>query len=197
MNIQSKLTYFFIAIAIVAISFGLNWMITDPAWTYEAVGGYFGGVLGGLSVLILVTSSYFQQKRDQEDDVMRRYELLYDDITGCSAQLFNRMIEEKMLKGRKLQKGGRIYEAKKKQFENGDRGVYLRFLKDEEKKLKEIVKEKTKVSKSIDRYLKMCDLIFVGNSDIVKALEKTDIGIVYKILYDKNKTETPEKGQKS
>lgn len=191
-NTQSKLTHLFAFLTSLAVCVGAYWMITDPTWTYEAVGGYFGGVLGGLSVLILVTNLYFQQKKDHNDDIMRRYELLYNDITGCSAQLFKRMLDDKTLKDKmfqheKAQIDEDSLEKKKKQLENGDRGAFLRLLRDVEDIFECIHDDKIKVNESIDRYLTMCSLIFVGNSDIVKALEETDIGIVYKILKNTNK----------
>lgn len=196
---------FTILLALLCLGGAVYWVSTDSQWTFGELGSYIGGSLGGIAVIILVYTTFAQQKeidrqnkRAEQEAIMRQYETLYHDITGNSAQIIYHAMHAEC-----ISLTTDLYEKKRVRMQAGDRGVFLRVLLEWHKARREIEQEnirpdlikvededrRGKIFSSIKRFQDLCSVIFDDDkndthSDLYKALWQTEIGRVYKVLKD-------------
>ncbi len=203
--------YLSIGLVLLIGVFACVWWFSDIEWSYATFGDYLGGTLGSVAVLILIYTTWEQQKeiqkqnqRAEEEGIFRTYEVLYNDITGYSAQIISRAVRDGFYDGVSRKDANvNSYKTLYERMNAGDRGIFLRKIEDWAKKhectksLKDVSvnlkSEKIEEGKSrtidaITGYNALCAFLFNGeresNKSIYEALRKTEVGRVYEILKD-------------
>lgn len=196
---------FVIALTTLCIGAAIYWLSSDMSWSFGELGSYIGGSLGGIAVLILVYTTFSQQKeidrqndRAEQEAIRRQYEILYDEITGNAAQIVYHS-----MKAGCISLLPELYELKRERMHAGDRGVFLRIILEWHKQRREEGQDnirpdlvnvedeerRGKIFSSIHRFQDLCSVIYDDHKDqshahLYKALWQTEIGRTYKILKD-------------
>lgn len=196
---------FVILLTFTCIAAGIYWVTSDISWSFGELGSYIGGSLGGIAVIILVYTTFSQQKeidrqndRAEQEAIRRQYEILYNEITGNAAQIVYHS-----MKAGCISLLPELYELKRQRMQSGDRGVFLRIILEWHSKRKDEGKEniredliavedeerRGKIFSSVNRFRDLCSVIYddhadEAHADLYKALWQTEIGRTYKVLKD-------------
>lgn len=160
-------------------------------WARGELGDYFGGGLGGISVLFIVYTVWLQigqideqQKETYEAGVFRIFQALKPELEGLSARIVSKAIKAGLV----TEDPNEPFSGMLQTFSEIDRTVFLRAL--QKSKYSNPIKvghENADLKEAIERYKNIMDLLDKSlaktvtkqDDDFARALKATEVYVTY------------------
>ena len=184
----------FLCLAWVVVGFKIFFSDSIPlnyAWARGELGDYFGGGLGGISVLFIVATVWLQigqidaQRNESfEAGVFRIFQALKPELEGLSARIVSKSIKAGLLSEDPNEPFSEMLQT----FRTVDRTVFLRAL--QKPKYSDVIRdghENTDLMDAIERYKNIMDLldksltetVTKNDDDFARAIKATEVYVTY------------------
>lgn len=184
----------FLCVAWIVYGFKIFFSDSIPlnyVWARGELGDYFGGGLGGISVLFIVAAVWLQidqiqdqQKETFEAGVFRIFQALKPELEGLSARIVSKTIKAGLV----TEDPNEPFSEMLKTFQRSDRTIFLRAL--QKPKYSNPIKvgyENADLKEAVERYRKIMDLLDKSLSktvtkhddDFSQAIKATEVYVTY------------------
>tara|TARA_B110000003_G_scaffold247202_1_gene258141 strand:- start:66 stop:677 length:612 start_codon:yes stop_codon:yes gene_type:complete len=161
------------------------------AWARGELGDFFGGGLGGISVIFIIYTVWqqtgqinAQQNESFEAGVFRIFQALRAELEGLSARIVSKVIKAKIVP----EYDEEDFSLMLSKFQSGDRTVFLRELQKskfscairsnhDDRALNEAISRFKNIMELLEKSLKETEVN--GDDDFSKAMKSTEIYVAY------------------